>query len=104
MPVGWPIVFHFICAAAYLYVAPIALALVSRAAPAAVNAMMVGSYYLGLFVGGIASGWLARYYEPLGPARFWLLHVAVAVAGALSILLLRRMFVRELDLGAEQSH
>ncbi|GFE81793.1 MFS transporter [Steroidobacter agaridevorans] len=98
VPVGWPILFHFICAASYLYVAPIALALVSRAAPPAVNAMMVGSYYLGLFVGGIASGWLARFYEPLGPVMFWMLHVLVAVAGSLSILVLRRMFVRVLEL------
>jgi POT family proton-dependent oligopeptide transporter len=98
VPVYWPVVFHLICAAAYLYVAPIALALVSRAAPPAVNAMMVGSYYLGLFVGGIASGWLARFYEPFGPAGFWLLHMLVAVLGAVSILLLRGMFVRVLEL------
>lgn len=98
VPVGWPILFHFVCAASYLYVAPIALALVSRAAPPAVNAMMVGSYYLGLFVGGIASGWLARFYEPLGPMMFWMLHVLVAVAGSLSILALRGMFVRVLEL------
>jgi proton-dependent oligopeptide transporter, POT family len=98
VPVYWPIAFHVICAAAYLYVAPIALALVSRAAPAAVNAMMVGSYYLGLFVGGIASGWLARFYEPAGPAVFWLIHVAVAALGSVSIIVLRGMFVRELGL------
>jgi POT family proton-dependent oligopeptide transporter len=103
VPVGWPILFHFICAASYLYVAPIALALVSRAAPPAVNAMMVGSYYLGLFVGGIASGWLARFYEPLGPAMFWMLHVLIAVAGSLSILVLRRMFVRVLELETQHA-
>ncbi|MBL8268772.1 peptide MFS transporter [Steroidobacter sp.] len=98
VPVYWPVAFHFVCAASYLYVAPIALALVSRAAPVAVNAMMVGSYYLGLFVGGIASGWLARFYEPLGPAVFWLIHVGVAVLGSLSVLALRGMFVRVLEL------
>ncbi|HEY0686435.1 MAG TPA: peptide MFS transporter [Steroidobacter sp.] len=101
VPVYWPIAFHFICAAAYLYVAPIALALVSRAAPAAVNAMMVGSYYLGLFVGGIASGWLARFYEPVGPVFFWLIHVLVAVLGSLSVIVLRGMFIRVLDLDAK---
>lgn len=98
VPVYWPIAFHFICAASYLYVAPIALALVSRAAPPAVNAMMVGSYYLGLFVGGIASGWLARFYEPAGPAAFWLIHMLIALLGSLCILLLRGMFVRVLEL------
>lgn len=101
VPVYWPIAFHFICAAAYLYVAPIALALVSRAAPAAVNAMMVGSYYLGLFVGGIASGWLARFYEPVGPTFFWLLHMLVALLGAVSVIVLRGMFIRVLDLNEQ---
>src|SRR5690606_39997789 len=57
----------FLCAVGYLYIAPIALALVSRDAPAAVNAMMVGAYYLGIFIGGIVSGWLGRFYEPVGP-------------------------------------
>lgn len=103
VPVWWPIAFHFICAAAYLYVAPIALALVSRAAPAAVNAMMVGSYYLGLFVGGIASGWLARFYEPFGPVTFWFLHVLVALAGSLSVLVLRGVFVKVLELEGKEA-
>ena len=103
VPVLWPIAFHFVCAASYLYVAPIALALVSRAAPASVNAMMVGSYYLGLFVGGIASGWLARFYEPFGPVGFWSLHVLIGLAGSLSILALRGMFVRVLELGGKEA-
>jgi proton-dependent oligopeptide transporter, POT family len=103
VPVLWPVIFHFICAASYLYVAPIALALVSRAAPPSVNAMMVGSYYLGLFVGGIVSGWLARFYEPFGPTLFWLMHMAIGIAGALSIVMLRPMFVRVLELGGKEA-
>lgn len=103
VPVLWPVIFHFICAASYLYVAPIALALVSRAAPASVNAMMVGSYYLGLFVGGIVSGWLARFYEPFGPVLFWMMHMAIGVIGALSLVVLRGMFVRVLELGGKEA-
>lgn len=94
----WPVLFHFGVAVAYLYVAPIALSLVSRAAPTAVNAMLVGSYYLGIFVGGIVSGWLGRFYESLQPMAFWLLHAAIGGAGAALILLLRGWFVRELRL------
>lgn len=94
----WPIVFHFIVALGYLYAAPIALSLVSRAAPASVNSMMVGSYYLGIFIGGIVSGWLGRFYEPLQPVAFWLLHALIGIAGGAVILLLRGRFVRELRL------
>src|SRR4030095_316138 len=52
----WPVLFHFVCACAYLYAGPIALALTSKAAPVSVNAMLVGAYYLALFAGGIVSG------------------------------------------------
>lgn len=94
----WPVVFHFMVAIGYLYAAPIALSLVSRAAPAAVNAMLVGSYYLGIFIGGIVSGWLGRFYESLQPSAFWLLHAAIGIGGGVLILILKRRFVRELRL------
>jgi POT family proton-dependent oligopeptide transporter len=94
----WPTAFHFVCAVAYLYAGPITLALVSRAAPVSVNAMMVGSYYLALFAGGIFSGWLGRFFEVISPVAFWLLHAAIVATGAVLILSLRRVLVRELKL------
>lgn len=99
----WPAAFHFVCAAAYLYAAPIALALVSRAAPVSVNAMMVGAYYLALFAGGIVSGWLGRFYEVMSAASFWLMHAAIVGSGAGLILLLRRKLLRELRLESTRS-
>ncbi|WCL53393.1 peptide MFS transporter [Gimibacter soli] len=95
----WPVLFHFICAIGFLYVGPVMMALVSRTAPEAVNAMMISAYYLSLFVGGFMSGWLGRFYEPLSPAGFWLLHAAVAGAGALIVLLGYGAFRRMLRLG-----
>ncbi|MBL8265830.1 peptide MFS transporter [Steroidobacter sp.] len=86
----WPTVFHFCCAVGYLYVWPVTLSLVSRAAPAAVNGMMVGAYYLAIFAGGIFSGWLARFYEMLTPAQFWLMHGLVVGCGAALIVVLSR--------------
>ena len=97
----WPTAFHFVCAWAYLYAGPIALALVSKAAPASVNSMLVGSYYLALFAGGIASGWLGRFFEAMSPAAFWLLHGAIVGAGAVLILALRSRFVTALRLDAD---
>jgi len=92
----WPILFHFLCAFGYLYAAPIALALVSRDAPAVANAMMVGAYYLGIFVGGIVSGWLGRFYEPFGPLGFWMMHGAIAGCGTLLVLMLRPWLILRL--------
>ena len=94
----WPVAFHFFTSFGYLYAAPVALALVSRTAPIAVNAMMVGAYYLGIFVGGLLSGRLARFYEPLQPPAFWALHALVAVSGTVLIFVLRRPLVRALKL------
>jgi POT family proton-dependent oligopeptide transporter len=96
----WPVLLHFVIGVGYLYAAPIALSLVSRAAPPAVNAMMVGAYYLGIFLGGIVSGWLGRFYEPLQPMLFWLVHAGIGGLGALAIVVLRPVLVRELKLDA----
>ncbi|WP_417451307.1 peptide MFS transporter [Kordiimonas sp.] len=94
----WPAVFHFICAIGYLYVGPIMLALVSKAAPDAVNAMMVGSYYLSLFFGGLLSGWLGRFYEQLSPATFWLMHGVIVGVAALLVFVLHKPFSHALGL------
>ncbi|MBU2978234.1 peptide MFS transporter [Alteromonas sp. C1M14] len=82
----WPVVFHFICALGYLYVGPVALALVSQSAPPYINATMMGSYYLAIFVGGIFSGYLGRFYELLSPSEFWMLHGAIVGCASFIIL------------------
>lgn len=99
----WPVVFHFICAWSFLYVGPIALALTSRAAPPAVNAMMVGSYYLAIFAGGIASGWLGRFYETVSPSAFWLIHAAVVGAGALLLFVFKTQLLQAMKLNPRAS-
>lgn len=90
----WPVVFHAICAWGFLYAGPVALSLVSRGAPLAVNAMMVGSYYLAIFIGGIASGWLGRFYELMSPAAFWVMHGAIVGVGTLLLIVLRHPLLR----------
>ncbi|WP_116367573.1 peptide MFS transporter [Parahaliea mediterranea] len=94
----WLLLFHGICAWGYLYVGPVALALVSRAAPVSVNAMMVGAYYVAIFIGSVTSGWLGRFYETLPNRDFWLLHAAIVGAGALCLLVPRRRLLAALGL------
>ncbi len=94
----WPTIFHFVCAIGFLYVGPIALALTSRAAPESVNSMMVGSYYLAIFVGGLFSGWLARFYETMSASGFWLMHAAIVGAAAVLIIALRPALSRAMRL------
>lgn len=97
----WPVTFHFILAAGFLYVGPIMMSLVSRAAPAAINATMVSSYYLSIFAGGFLSGWLGRFYETMTAAGFWLMHAAIVGGGFVCILLLRNSLARAMKLEGE---
>lgn len=99
----WPVLFHFVCAIGFLYLGPIALALTSRAAPSAVNAMMVGCYYLAIFAGSFVSGWLGRFYETMAPAAFWAMHGAIVGAGAVLILLLGRPLLRAMAIEPKQT-
>ena len=78
------------------FVEPPIQALVSRDSPPSVVSMMMallkastaGAYFLG--------GWMGRFYEPLGPSRFWLLNAAVAVVPAVVLIAGRRWWLRGL--------
>jgi POT family proton-dependent oligopeptide transporter len=85
VPLVWAIGFHFLEGVGYLYVSPIAIALFSRTAPAAVNATMVSVYYLSIFAGSTISGRLGGLYEKLPATQFWILHAVVVGAASLLI-------------------
>lgn len=93
----WPFVYCGLLGIGFLYYWPTLLALVSRTAPAAVNATMMGVCFLTLFIGNNVIGWLGGYYEPLGPLAFWLLHAGIGAMGALLVLLLAGPLRRTLD-------
>ena len=71
------------------YVEPPMQALVSRDAPTQVSATMMAVLKASGMLGYFLLGWLGRFYEPLGPTGFWLLHAAL-IACAMLILLLGR--------------
>jgi POT family proton-dependent oligopeptide transporter len=98
----WPALCAVGMGVAFLYYWPTLLALVSRAAPAKINATMMGIAFLSLFVSNNLVGWIGTLYEPLGPLRFWLLHAAIAACGGLLVLLFGRRLGRVLDKGAKQ--
>jgi hypothetical protein len=81
------------------------LGLVAAHAPAKVTSLMMALVYCTAFISGTGSGFVARFYEPLGPMWFWMLHVAIALGTALGIMLfggtIRRAMARlERDDGA----
>lgn len=76
---------------AFLYYWPPLLALVSRAAPAKVNATMMGASYLTLFVGNSIMGQVGGLYGTMTPTQFWMLDAGIASVGALIVLLFGRV-------------
>jgi len=72
---------------AITWVDTVSMALVSRAAPAAINATMLGVYGLAVAGGYFVTGQLGRLYEHMTPTAFWGLHTAV-MAGCLAFLAL----------------
>jgi len=89
----WPFLCNALMGIAFLYYWPTLLALVSRAAPAKVNATMMGLTFMSLFIANNLIGWLGGFYEKMGPTGFWAMHAVIAAGGGLLVLL----FGRRLD-------
>jgi len=90
----WPILFHFICGWGFMHLGPILMSLISRSAPVSINAMMVSSYYLSIFVGGVTSGWLGKFYEVMTPTEFWMMHSFIVLAGAALVFIFYKPLTR----------
>lgn len=84
---GWAILFHAINSLAFANMVPVSLSLFTRMAPASLGATTVGIYYVHLFVANNVVGWLGGFLEVLAPAQFWLLHVGIAAAGTIGVIL-----------------
>ena len=96
MPLVWIVISNFAISFGYLHVQPVAIALFARTAPKPVNAMMIGVYFLAIFLGSIVSGRLGGLYESLSATQFWLLHAALAGLAGLIFLALGPLLRREL--------
>jgi POT family proton-dependent oligopeptide transporter len=93
----WPFVYCALQGIGFVYYWPTLLALVSRAAPAKINATMMGICFLTLFVSNSLIGWIGTFYEQLGPLAFWSLHAGIAAAGAILVLFFGPMLKRALE-------
>ena len=97
---AWPIAYELLLGTAFLFYWPTLLALVSRVAPARVNATMLGCVFLSLFVAGLAIGVLGSRYETMGPVTFWAINAGIAATGAVLALMLDRPLTRALARGS----
>ncbi len=99
----WPFLYCAGQGIAFLYYWPTLLALVSRTAPARVNATMMGFAFMSLFVANNLIGWIGGFYEKMRPVDFWAMHAAIAATGGVLILLFGRGLHRVLSVEPEQS-
>jgi len=98
----WPLLYCALQGVGFIYYWPTLLALVSRCAPAKINATMMGICFLVLFIANNFIGWIGTFYERLGPLAFWTLHAAIAAAGTVLILLFGKALWRVLEPRATQ--
>ena len=73
---------------------PVGLALYSRAAPRSLEGLVIGIYYLHLFIGNTFVGWLAGFLETMPGRDFWGLHALLVAAAGVLLLAVRMMFGR----------
>jgi len=81
---GWTLGYTLVNDLGFANILPVGLALYSRAAPKRLGGLVIGVYYLHLFIGNTFVGWLAGFLETMPGRQFWALHAGlVAAAGAL---------------------
>jgi len=83
----WPFLYCGLQGIAFVFYWPTLLALVSRAAPAKINATMMGICFLTLFIANNLIGWIGTFYEEMTPLAFWTMHAGIAAAGGILVLL-----------------
>ena len=93
----FPLVAFTLSGIAFMWSWPTSLALVSRHAPAKINAFAMAVVYLTGFVSGIGSGYVASFYEFMGATAFWMMNAAISLTGWVAIILLGPTLKRTMD-------
>jgi POT family proton-dependent oligopeptide transporter len=78
---GWTLGYCIVNDFGFANILPVGLALYSRVAPKRLEGLVIGVYYLHLFIGNTFVGWLAGFLDTMPGPTFWGLHAAL-VAGA----------------------
>lgn len=83
----WPVMFHLLNSIGFAHILPVSLALFAKVAPKAINATVIGLYYLAFFTANALVGWVGGWFETMPTTTFWLMHAGfAAAAGAVFVL------------------
>ena len=94
--VWWAIACYLGAGMAFMWYWPVTLAIVSALAPPPVKSTLMGAAFIALFIGTVIMGWVGSFYDQMSPAAFWTLDAAIALGGALLILVVRAPLMRAL--------
>ena len=93
----WPVAFHFLNSIAFAHILPIGLALFAKYAPKAINATVIGLYYLSFFAANTMVGKIGGFLEKWPTTNFWLLHAALAAGAGLCFVVFKLVVSRKLE-------
>lgn len=88
----WPVIFHVVNSIGFAHMLPVSLALFAKLAPKAINATVIGLYYLSFFAGNSLVGWVGGFLETMPTTSFWLMHAGFAAAAG-AVFLLFKLFL-----------
>jgi proton-dependent oligopeptide transporter, POT family len=92
----WPVAFHVLNSIGFAHILPVSLALFAKLAPKAINATVIGLYYLGFFAGNSLVGYVGGFLETMPTTTFWLIHAGFAAAAGTVFLLFKLLLSRRL--------
>ena len=85
----WPVAFHVLNSIGFAHMLPVSLALFAKYAPKAINATIIGLYYLAFFFANSLVGWVGGFYQTMPTTTFWLLHAGFAAASGACFLIFK---------------
>jgi len=92
----WPVAFHVLNSIGFAHLLPVSLALFAKVAPKAINATVIGLYYLAFFAGNSMVGYVGGFLETMPITQFWLLHAGFAAAATAAFLLFKLLLSKRL--------
>ncbi len=92
--VSWTLAYTLVNDIGFANVLAIGLALYSRVAPRQITGLVIGIYYLHLFLANTFVGWLAGYMDSMPNRDFWALHALLVLVAGVLLVVVRAIFGR----------
>jgi POT family proton-dependent oligopeptide transporter len=93
----WPVMFHLLNSIGFAHMLPVSLALFAKVAPKAINATVIGIYYLAFFTANALVGYVGGWFETMPTTSFWLMHAGFAAIAGVAFVLFKLFIGKRFD-------